>query len=168
MDNTIIRKGTVADAARVAEIYNHYVRTSPVIFSNTELTADEMAAKIERLRLGDPFPFSVAVDEASGQVAGYCYAHLWQPDAVYSRSWEITIYLAADTGGRGIGTALLGRMISECRELGAHTLVSFVTRGNTPCERLHTSAGFRLVGVVEQSGFKFGKYYDDAIYQLIL
>ncbi len=40
----------------MAAIFNHYVRTSTVIFSERELSADDMARKISDLRLGSPFP----------------------------------------------------------------------------------------------------------------
>lgn len=161
----MIRKGELNDAAAMAEIFNHYVRTSPVIFSNRELSAEEMKDKISHLGAGARFPFLIA--EVDGRTVGYCYAHHWQPDPVYDRTWEVTIYLSEAARGRGIGTALLSRLVEECRVGGAHTLVSCITHGNRASERIHEKTGFELVGVVRQAGFKFGEYYSDAIYQLI-
>ncbi len=162
----MIRNGSPEDAAAMAAIYNHYVETSPVIFSERTLSPEEMKAKIERLIPDGKFPFLVS--EENGIVTGYCYAHLWQPDPVYARSWEVTIYLAPGAGGKGTGTALLRRLVDECRTGGCHTLVSFITLGNRPCERIHQKTGFTLAGIVRQAGYKFGEYHSDAIYQLIL
>jgi len=68
-----IRAGRIEDAAAMADIYNYYVRTSPVIFSNKELSAKEMAEKLRRLGAGDRFPFLVA--EEDGMLSGYAYLH---------------------------------------------------------------------------------------------
>lgn len=162
----IIRSGTVQDAAAMVCIYNHYVRTSPVIFSCQTLTVDEMKEKIDRLELGARFPFLVA--ESEGRIIGYAYSHLWMPDPVYARSWEVTIYLDKDSCGQGAGSALLSELVDRCREAGAHILVSWVTEGNIACERLHLRTGFTLTGRIPESGWKFGKYWNDCVYQLIL
>lgn len=150
----------------MARIFNHYVATSTVIFSNDILSADRMADKIRPVC--GRFPFYVSEDELTGEVTGYCYAHLWQPDPVYGRTWEITIYLAHDATGRGLGSALLGKVIEESRKAGAHVLISCITEGNTPCERMHLRAGFRLNGLFREVGYKFGQFLNDAIYTLTL
>lgn len=150
----------------MAEIFNHYVRTSTVIFSNIQLTESDMRAKIAAMRLGEHFPFFV--DEEDGRINGYCYAHYWQPDPVYAATWELTMYLAPDTRGRGLGTAMLRHIIDACRDRGAHTLISCITGGNLPCERMHLAAGFTLAGTLRSVGYKFGLHLDDVLYQLLL
>ena len=161
-----IREGKESDAAAMAEIYNHYVRTSPVIFSDRCLTAGEMADKLRRLGVGSRFPFLIAGE--GGNVVGYAYAHLWQPDPFYDRTWELTMYLDAQACGKGLGSRMLAMLIDECRRRGAHTLVSCVTEGNSACERMHDRAGFFLAGRMPEVGCKFGNYYADVIYQLML
>lgn len=151
----------------MAEIFNHYVRTSTVIFSNRQLTADDMRSKLESLGAGSEFPFLVS-EEEDGGISGYCYAHRWQPDPVYDRTWELTMYLDNRCTGRGTGTALINAIIDLCREGGAHALVAAVTEGNAACERMCVRAGFRLVGLMPEVGYKFGQYLNDAIYQKIL
>lgn len=159
-----LRRGTIDDAAAMAKIFNYYVATSTVIFSNHQLSADEMA---DRLRsIIDRYPFIVA--ESDEHVTGYCFCHAWHPDPVYSRTWEITIYIDHQSTSQGIGSQLLNEIIREARLRNAHTLISCITAGNIACEKLHTNAGFRLNGLFPQVGFKFGTYLDDAIYQLIL
>lgn len=161
----MIRKGNLDDAADMAEIFNHYVATSTVIFSDRRLSADEFRQKITGV--AGSFPFFIAETDG-GEMAGYCYAHSWMPDPVYGWSWEITIYLNHKFTGQGYGRRLLQKVIAESRSLGAHTLVSCITAGNTPCERLHASCGFRHIGTFREVGYKFGQYLDDALYQLIL
>lgn len=161
-----IRPGTLDDASAMAEIYNYYVRTSPVIFSCKTLSQKEMREKLTGLGLSESFPFLIAEDE--GDVLGYAYAHLWMPDPVYGRSWEVTIYLDKDSCGKGTGSALLSALIAQCRKAGAHMLVSWISEGNIPCEKMHLRAGFRLVGRIPEAGLKFGRYWNDTVYQLML
>ena len=160
----MIRQGRIEDAARMAEIFNHYVRTSTVIFSNNVLSADDMRRRLESV-VGR-FPFLVW--EENGRVSGYCYAHFFHPDAVYSQTCELTEYLDHSVPGRGTVTRLLSETLSLCREAGAHTLLSFITAGNSQCEKMVGSLGFEKCGQIREAGYKFGQYLDDVIYQLIL
>lgn len=160
-----IRKGTPGDAGAVAGIFNHYVRTSDVIFSNRERSEAEMRGVLERVT-AEGYPFYVSLE--GDEVTGYCYAHAWQPDAVYGLTWEITIYLRHDVTGRGAGTKLLQAVIDDSRRAGAHTLVSCVTRGNAPCSRMMLRLGFGLTGCIKEAGYKFGRFLDDEFYQLML
>ncbi len=161
----MIRKGNLNDAAAMAGIFNHYVATSTVIFSNRQLSEADMRLRLEPV--AGRFPFYVDEDE-NGEVTGYCYAHSWHPDEVYGRTWEVTIYLRHDITGRGIGSALLESVVAESRRMGAHVLMSFITEGNEPCERMHRRVGFRLEGLFREVGYKFGRYLNDAVYYLKL
>lgn len=160
-----IRKGDVSDAGAIADIFNYYIRTSDVIFSNRERSAAEMREKLESVIAGG-YPFFVSVED--GVVNGYCYAHAWQPDAVYGCTWELTEYLSHSSAGKGIGTKLLRATVEACRDSGAHTLIACVTAGNKACAGMLSRVGFRLVGIVRESGFKFGKYCNDEFWQLML
>lgn len=165
LQNMIIRAGNIADAASMADIFNYYIANSTAIFSNRIRTADDMEALIGPVT--GRFPFYVAVND-EGRVDGYCFAHLFMPDPVYSLTLEVTIYLRHGVTGQGIGRRLLGQVIDDCRTQGVHILVSFITDGNEACERLHTSLGFSKVGVIREAGYKFGEFLGDAIYQLML
>lgn len=162
------RAGRAAsDAAAMAEIFNYYVETSPVIFSNTVLTPEAMREKLDRLGAGSNYPFIVAAEE--GRVVGYAYAHAWMPDPVYGRCLETTIYLHRDCRGKGIGTGLLKRLVEACRrQTDAHVLVAMITGGNAASIHMAEKAGFRHVGTIHESGYKFGRYYDDLLYELLL
>ncbi len=160
----MIRKGTFDDAAGIADIFNHYIESSTAIFSNRLRSADDIREQLTPV-VGH-YPFYIA--EEDGVITGYCYAHAFHPDPVYSATWEITIYLHHNYTGRGTGRRLLESVISEARIMGAHTLVSCITDGNEACERLHKGAGFERVGVIRDAGYKFGLYLNDVFYQKIL
>ena len=161
----MIRKGKIDDVAEMAKIFNYYVATSTVIFSERQLSVEEFSRKLDGVI--DEFPFYIAETD-TGTMVGYCYAHRWMPDPVYGRSWEVTIYLNHNFIGQGYGRQLLDAVIAESRQKGAHSLVSFITGGNVPCESLHRVCGFSFCGLIKEAGYKFGQYLDDVIYQLIL
>ncbi len=160
---SIIREGKLEDAAEITEIFNFYIRTSNVIFSERIRSEEDMKELLSKI-VGK-YPFYVI--EEAGKVRGYCYAHLWMPDPVYSQSWELTEYLENGYSGAGIGSELLRVVIEECFEKGAHALVSFVAGGNVPCERMMDRFGFKLRGVMREVGYKFSAYHDDAFYELL-
>ena len=160
----IIRPGTVDDATAMAEIFNYYVATSDVIFTERQHTEADMRARIEPV-IGR-FPFMVA--EQGGKVIGYCFAHLWQPDPVYRYTWELTEYLSPEAVSHGVGSALLKAVVDDCRRMGAHSLISWVTGTNEPCLRMLARVGFERLGCLKQSGFKFGRWHDDVFLQLML
>lgn len=162
-NNIIIRTGEISDVGDMADIFNYYIENSTVIFSNRILSADDMCRKLSGV--SGRYPFYVGVD-GTGTVVGYCYAHQWLPDEVYARTWEVTIYLRHDMCGCGLGSRLLDRVIADSRSMGAHVLISFITEGNVPCEKMHRKSGFKLSGVIADSGYKFGRYLNDAIYTL--
>ena len=160
----MLRQGSLEDAPQMAEIFNHYIRESTVIFSNRERNAADMKQLLEPV-VGK-YPFYIY--EEDGKVLGYCFAHAFMPDPVYRFTWEITIYLRDGYTGHGIGSALLRAVVEDARRDGTHTLVSFITGGNELCINLHAKYGFRKAGTIRQSGYKFDTYLDDVIYQLIL
>lgn len=162
----MIREGKITDASSMAQIFNHYVATSNVIFSNHSLSKEEMEQRILSLKLGNPFPFLIA--EENGEITGYAYLHYWHPDPVYSRTLEVTIYLSPTVCGKGLGSKMLKTLVEEGRKLGAHSLVSFISDGNIACETIHRKAGFEKKCVLNEVGYKFGRYCNDAIYQLML
>ena len=51
-------------------------------------------------------------------VAGYCYATPYRPRPAYRYTLEESIYVEAGMGGRGIGSALLSRLIAEAVLVG--------------------------------------------------
>ena len=71
---------------------------------------------------------------------------------VYSGVVEISLYVAADHQGRGIGSALLEAMISSAEKAGIWTLQGGIFPENTASLRLVRNHGFREVGRREKIG----------------
>lgn len=75
---------------------------------------------------------------------------------MYGGVAEISIYIAADTRGRGVGRQLLQALIAESEAHGIWTLQAGTFEENTASIGLHTHAGFRVIGYRERIGRHHG------------
>jgi L-amino acid N-acyltransferase YncA len=152
------------DAAACAEIYAPAVEGSPVSFEERAPDAAEMAARIERY--GASHPWLVA--EQEGRVAGYAYATAFNERTAYRWSTSVSVYVAEDARGSGVGRALYGALFDRLRERGFRMACAGITLPNEASCGLHEGLGFELVGVNREIGWKHGAWHDVAWYQLEL
>lgn len=159
----IIRQLTEADVEPLRHIYNNYVRTSTVTFELQEQTYEQMRDRLfEPVKSG--FPCLVA--EEDGRVSGYCAAHAWNPR--YETTAEITMYLAPETCGKGVGSLMMSRIIDIVRQIDIiHCLIVCISSDNIASRRLVEKFDFKEVAYYPQIARKFGKWVDDVDYQLI-
>jgi phosphinothricin acetyltransferase len=121
---------------------------------------DRRRRDIDRLEL----PYLVA--EVDGCVAGYAYASQFRPRVGYRFTVEDSVYIRRDQMGRGLGRLLLARLIEECEARGARRMVAVIgDSANTASLRLHERLGFRRVGVLENVGWKFERWFDVVLMQ---
>ena len=165
MTGEIIRAATIADAADVASIYNHYVANTVITFEEDAVPAPAMAARITEVVAQD-LPWLVA--EADGAVVGYCYASRWKARSAYRFSVETTIYLAPGRAGRGLGKRLYAELIAMLKTRGIHAVIGGAAQPNPASVALHESLGFERVATFRQVGFKHGRWVDVAYWQLVI
>ena len=154
----------IKDANEIAGIYAWYVDHSTATFELRAATAEEMARRLQTIAMEYP----AFVCEEEGQIAGYCYAHLWKAFAAYSQTLETTIYLRPGTEGKGIGRTLMERLIAACREQGISSLIACITAENKGSRHFHESLGFRQVSDFKAVGRKFGRDLSGTDSQLML
>jgi L-amino acid N-acyltransferase YncA len=160
----MIRTATSADAAAIAESYNHYVRETVITFEETPVSTDEMARRITDI--GARYPWLVF--EHGGAVVGWAYAGEWKARSAYRFSVETTVYVAAGQHGRGIGTALYEALITELKTRKLHSAVGIIALPNLASVALHEKLGFKKIGHFAEVGWKFGRWVDVGYWQLIL
>lgn len=163
-DLVMIRPATPGDAAALAEIYNHYILTTTVTFETEPLSREQMRRRIEEISAEGPY----FVHESGGRVDGYCYAHRLGQRAAYEGSMELSLYLSPSSTGKGIGSALMERMIEECRTRAYRALFCLVTDDNEASKALCARFGFEKVGCLKAAGFKSGRTLDLDYYELLL
>ena len=73
---------------------------------------------------------------------------------------ELSIYLAPEAQGRGVGTVLYRCLIDLLEMQHVRILYGCVTLPNEKSRRLHEKLGFALTGVWHGSGWKFARWHD--------
>ncbi len=160
----MIRSVTPDDAARVTEIYNHYIRSSPATFEEQLLAPDDMRPRIADTTQAYPW----FVSEEDGRLAGYAYARRWRERAAYRYAVEASIYLDPVAVGKGIGSALLGALLGELRNRHFHCAMGGVSLPNEASVALLEKFGFSPVAHFKEVGYKFGQWIDVGYWQLLL
>ncbi len=152
------------DAAACAAIYAPHVEGSAVSFEERAPGAEEMAVRIERY--GASHAWLVADQE--GQVVGYAYATAFNQRPAYRWSASVSVYIAAEFRGRGIGRALYEALLERLRKHGFHMACAGITLPNEASVALHEGLGFEPVGVNRRIGWKQGAWRDVGWWQLEL
>jgi phosphinothricin acetyltransferase len=110
------------------------------------------------------------VAEEDGGIMGYAYAGAFRPRPAYRFVLEVSIYVAPEAKGRGIGRLLLEALIEEVRRLGFRQIIAVIGDGTpeSASVRLHEKLGFRHSGRLEGTGYKHGRWLDTTFMQLTL
>lgn len=154
---TLIRAATLDDLTAINDIYNFYVCGSTATFDLDPWTMEER--RVWYSHHGERFPVLVA--ETAGQIIGWCSLSPLRAKPGYKFTAEDSIYLQDGWQHRGIGKALLGRLLEEARHLGYHTVVALIgDSANEASIALHQSLGFRLIGTEREVGRKFDRWLD--------
>ncbi len=159
-----LRQATERDLPDMLEIYNHYVANSTVTFDEDALTLREMRHKYRDVeRLG--FPWLVAVS-STGMILGYCYVTPWKAKAAYRYTVEDSIYLSPAATGKGVGKALMARMLDDARAAGIKEVIAVIAdKGAEASIAMHERFGFKKIGEMGRVGFKFNRWLGTVLMQ---
>ncbi|QOV37758.1 N-acetyltransferase [Streptomyces ferrugineus] len=164
-----VRPGVEGDLEALTDLYNHYVRETPITFDTAVFTPEERRPWLLSHPEDGPHRLMVAVQGGPGRtsqrILGYATSSAFRPKPAYETSVETTVYLAPDAGGRGIGTLLYKALFEALAEEDVHRAYAGIAQPNEASTRLHERFGFRHVGTYREVGRKFGRYWDVAWYE---
>lgn len=152
------------DAAACVAIYAPHVEVGATSFEREPPSAAELAARIETIAATHPW----LVAERDGEVVGYAYACPHRSRPAYRWAVEVSVYVAAEQHGRGVGTALYGGLIERLRTQRFQVACAGITLPNEASVALHERLGFVSVGVYRRIGWKAGSWRDVGWWQLEL
>jgi len=163
MSQPKIRPAIVADLPAITAIYREAVLHGTATFELDPPDLAEMTRRFEEITSAG-FPYLVAL--LDGRVVGYSYASLYRTRPAYRFTVENAIYLAPDSHRRGVGTMLLQRLIDGCEVLGFRQIIAVIgDSANAGSIGVHTKAGFQMIGLHPDVGFKFGRWLDIVMMQ---
>jgi phosphinothricin acetyltransferase len=164
MSELLIRPASADDAAAIARIYNHYVRTSTATFDTIEKTAEDRVEWLAQHGIGYP----VLVAEKDGDLIAWGSLSMWGTRCAYRHTVEISVYVAPEQVGRSVGPRMSEALIAEAHEAGHHAIVSQIASENEPSLRMSAKLGFSEVGRLREVGHKFDRWLDLVLMEMVL
>lgn len=162
MSDPVVRPATRSDVPTFNAIYNTYIVGSHVSF---DLEAWTDADRVEWFESRVEHRYPVLVAEIDGVVVGTAWAGPWRDKKAYRATVETTVVLARDTTGKGVGTALYSQLLEDLTNAGFHRAIAIVSLPNDASIALHHKLGFVDAGVLDDAGFKDGKFVSTLLLQ---
>jgi L-amino acid N-acyltransferase YncA len=103
------------------------------------------------------------VAEQDGEVVGWAALLPTSRRACYAGVVENSVYVAEGSRGRGIGKALLERLLEDADRAGFWTVQASVFADNEASIEFHKRCGFRVVGTRERIGQLDGVWRDTVL-----
>jgi L-amino acid N-acyltransferase YncA len=151
-----IRLARADDAAGVQAIYAPVVRDTAISFEIDPPGVAEMRRRVE-----DTLPrLPWLVCERDGDLLGFAYAAAHRTRAAYRWSVDVSVYVAGDARGAGVGRGLYVPLLALLATQGFTSAHAGITLPNPASVGLHEALGFTPVGVYRAVGFKLGAWHD--------
>jgi L-amino acid N-acyltransferase YncA len=141
-----------ADWDAVAAIYTEGIATGNATFETAVPTWDAWNAT--------HLPTCRLVMRNGERVLGWAALTAVSGRCVYAGVAEVSVYVAADARGQGVGKRLLGALVNASEQAELWTLQAGIFRENAASIGLHAACGFREVGVRERLGQLNGVWRD--------
>ncbi|MEQ8928182.1 MAG: N-acetyltransferase family protein [Fulvivirga sp.] len=139
----------------VAQIYQQGIDTGIATFET------KVPTWVEWDKSHLPYGRLVAVEDNT--VLGWAALSPVSSRCVYGGVAEVSIYLAEQARGKGIGKKLLNALIATSEENGIWTLQAGVFPMNKASIALHEKCGFRMIGYKERIGQLNGQWIDNIL-----
>ncbi len=160
-----IRKATQEDLPAILAIVNFSILHSTAIYDYEIRTLEEQKIWFED-KLKARYPVIVATIDNS--ITGFGSYDAFRYKAAYQFTVEHSVYVSEEYKGKGIGKVLLENLIETATTNGFHTMIGCIDAENEGSIAFHEKFGFINTGSIKQVGYKFDRWLDLVIMQLIL
>ena len=154
----MIRSARPDDLQALTELYNHYIRDTPITFDIEPYTPARRKPWFEQF--AETGRYRLLIAENDGRLLGYAGTTSLRPKAAYESSVESTVYLAPGALGRGIGSQLYEALFAALAGEDVHRAYAGITLPNPGSVALHEKFDFQSIGIYHEVGRKFGSYWD--------
>lgn len=155
-----------AHGQAILDILNEAIVHSTALYDYQPRTLAQMADWFAAKEAGR-FPVIGLIDE-HGTLMGFASYGSFRAWPAYKYSVEHSVYVHEHHRGKGLGRQLMQAVIDDATRQDLHMLVGVIDHHNEASKRLHASLGFVHAGTLLEAGFKFGRWLDVDLYQLIL
>jgi len=152
-------------AAPILDILNDAILHTTALYDYEPRPPGSMTAWFAAKQAGR-FPVIGAVD--AGALLGFATYGTFRAWPAYKYSVEHSVYIHRDHRGRGLGRALMERLIEAASAQDYHVMIGGIDMANRASICLHEKLGFQHAGTIRHAGFKFGRWLDLGFYQKLL
>ncbi|MDE5069099.1 MAG: GNAT family N-acetyltransferase [Trichodesmium sp. St19_bin2] len=138
-----IRNAEAKDLTVIVKIYNSSI---PSRIATGDLELISIENRISWYQEHSPDSRPILVVELDGQVIAWLSFQSFDDRPAYQATAEISIYVAPEYKGQGIGKKLLSEAIYRSPQLGIKTLLGFIFAHNIPSLSLFNKFGFQHWG----------------------
>lgn len=163
--NYSIRAAIVNDIPKILAIVNHAILHTTSNYHYELQTLAEQTAWFEDKKAHN---FPIIVADFRGEVIGFGTYGTFRQKIGYQYTVEHSVYVAPDFIGQNAGTLLLTNLIALAKKQGIHTMIGAIDAANEKSIAFHEKFGFKAVGHIKEVAYKFDRWLDLVLMQLIV
>lgn len=153
-------------ARAILDIFNEAIANSTALYDYQPRSLASMETWFATKQAGG-FPV-IGIEDEAGQLVAFGSFGTFRAWPAYKYSVEHSVYVHQDHRGHGLGLQVMHALIDAARQRQVHAMIGAIDTDNQGSIALHRRLGFSRVGTLPQVGFKFGRWLDLALYQLLL
>ncbi|MBO9600365.1 MAG: N-acetyltransferase, partial [Cohnella sp.] len=143
--NMTITDAVLDDLERIVDIYNS---TIPSRMVTADLEPVTVSSRVEWFEIHNPRSRPLWVMRNAGEIVAWLSFQSFYGRPAYDATAELSIYIAEEARGQGVGSAFLKYAIEQCPSLGIENIVGFVFAHNAPSVALLKKFGFKEWGLL--------------------
>ncbi len=143
--DVIIRDATEADLQSILAIYNQSI---PKRIATADLEPQSLATRRAWFMNRDRATRPVLVAELAGRVVAWGSYTNFKDRTAYAPTAEISVYVADECAGRGVGRAMLDALLARATSCGIDRILAICFAHNEPSLRLFRARGFTEWGTL--------------------
>jgi len=160
---TLVRLARETDLPAITNIYNQGILDKATFESELRTVEERCHWLLSRQMV---HPVTVAVRQ--GEIQGWASLNPFSVRQAYRFVADLSVYVARDKRGTGIGTTLMADLLRRASRLDYHKLVLTTFPHSTAAVRLYEHFGFRTIGDYREQGLLDGQWTDTRLMELIL
>ena len=160
-----IRPAVAADLQSILDIVNHAILHTT---SNYNYEPQTFEVQLQWFTDKQQNGFPVIVAEFENKVIGYGAFGTFREKIGYQYTVEHSVYVTEGHHAKGVGKLLLSELIRLAKLQQLHVMIGAIDADNAGSIAFHKKFGFEECGIIRQVGFKFGKWLDLQLMQLLL
>lgn len=161
----IIRNATIDDVPSILAIVNHAILFST---ANYNYEIQTLSTQMQWFQDKKAANFPILVAEFDSEVIGFGTYGTFREKIGYQFTVEHSIYVSESHIGKGVGKLVLSHLISTAKTDGYHVMIGAIDAENKDSIAFHEKFGFTVSGTLNAVGYKFDRWLDLVLMQLIL